>query len=137
MSTEDIGRSIETIFGSRKVTKFTNEGKEYDIIIQGDLKNRQEPSNLNKVYVRSKNTNKLVSISNLVSIEETGDAPFLNRFNRQKAVTISANLTGNYTLSQALKFLENVVKENTPEARNLFDICSRFINCLSCNGSPI
>ena len=120
MSTEDIGRSIETIFGSRKVTKFTNEGKEYDIIIQGDLKNRQEPSNLNKVYVRSKNTNKLVSISNLVSIEETGDAPFLNRFNRQKAVTISANLTGNYTLSQALKFLENVVKENTPEARIAF-----------------
>ncbi len=120
VSTEDIGRSIETIFGSRKVTKFTNEGKEYDIIIQGDLKNRQEPSNLNKVYVRSKNTNKLVSISNLVSIEETGDAPFLNRFNRQKAVTISANLTGNYTLSQALKFLENVVKENTPEARIAF-----------------
>ena len=55
-----------------------------------------------------------------MSIEETGDAPFLNRFNRQKAVTISANLTGNYTLSQALKFLENVVKENTPEARIAF-----------------
>ena len=53
VSTIEIGKSIETIFGSRNVTKFTKDGKEYSIILQGDIKNRQEPSNLNKVYVRS------------------------------------------------------------------------------------
>ena len=83
--------------------------KEYDIILQGDIKNRREPSNLNKVYVRSKNTNKLISISNLVSLEEEGDAPFLIRYDRQKAVTISANISGDYTLAQALNFLEKIV----------------------------
>tara|TARA_Y100000816_G_scaffold291973_1_gene285233 strand:- start:5740 stop:8832 length:3093 start_codon:yes stop_codon:yes gene_type:complete len=117
VSTSDIGRSIETIFGSRNVTKFTKDGKEYDIILQGDIKNRREPSNLNKVYVRSKNTNKLISISNLVSLEEEGDAPFLIRYDRQKAVTISANISGDYTLAQALNFLEKIVKDNTPNAR--------------------
>ena len=117
VSTIDIGKSIETIFGSRNVTKFIKEGKEYDIILQGDIKNRREPSNLNKVYVRSKNTKKLISISNLVSLEEKGDAPFLVRYNRQKAVTISANISGDYTLTEALNFLENIVKENTPGAR--------------------
>ena len=117
VSTSDIGRSIETIFGSRNVTKFTKDGKEYDIILQGDIKNRREPSNLNKVYVRSKNTNKLISISNLVSLEEEGDAPFLIRYDRQKAVTISANISGDYTLAQALNFLEKIVKNNTPNAR--------------------
>ena len=117
VSTVDIGKSIETIFGSRNVTKFTKDGKEYDIIIQGDIKNRREPSNLNKVYVRSKNTGQLISISNLVSLKEEGTAPFLVRYNRQKAVTISANIAGEYTLEKALKFLEKTVKENTPNAR--------------------
>ena len=105
VSTIDIGKSIETIFGSRNVTKFTKDGKEYDIIIQGDIKNRREPSNLNKVYVRSKNTGKLISISNLVSLKEEGTAPFLVRYNRQKAVTISANITGEYTLEKALNII--------------------------------
>ena len=117
ISTVEIGKTIETIFGSKNVTNFTKDGKEYSIILQGDLSNRNEPSSLNKVYVRSKNTNKLISLSNLVTIGEEGTAPFLSRYNRQKAVTISANIIGDYTLVSALNFLEDVVKKNTPEAR--------------------
>jgi len=90
VSTSEIGRTIETIFGSRSVTKFTKDGKEYSIILQGDIKNRNEPSSLNKVYVRSKNSGQLIALSNLVTINERGTAPFLSRYNRQKAVTISA-----------------------------------------------
>ncbi len=117
VSTLEIGRSIETMFGSRNVTKFTKDGREYDIILQGDIKNRKEPSNLAKVYVRSKNTGKLVSISNLVSLEEEGIAPILSRYNRQKAITISANIVGDYSLSDALSFLEKTTNDNFPSAR--------------------
>ena len=117
VSTLDIGKSIETIFGSRNVTKFTKDGKEYDIILQGDIKNRREPSNLSKVYVRSKNSGNLISLSNLVTLQEEGTAPFLVRYNRQKAITISANIVGDYSLTEALSFLENIVKDNTPNAR--------------------
>ena len=117
VSTLEIGRSIETMFGSRNVTKFTKDGREYDIILQGDIKNRKEPSNLAKVYVRSKNTGKLVSISNLVSLEEEGIAPILSRYNRQKAITISANIVGDYSLSDALNFLEKITNDNFPSAR--------------------
>ena len=104
VSTEDIGRTIETIFGSKSVTRFTQDGKEYSIILQGDIKDRQEPDSISKIFVRSKNNNKLVSISNLVSYKEEGQSPFLARYNRQKAVTISARLVGDYSLDEALKF---------------------------------
>ena len=117
VSTQDIGRTIETIFGSKKVTNFTKDGKEYSIILQGDIKDRQEPESISKIYVRSKNNNKLVSVSNLVDYNEEGKSPFLARYNRQKAVTISARLVGNYSLDQALNFLANVVAENTPQAK--------------------
>jgi multidrug efflux pump subunit AcrB len=117
VSTEDIGRTIETIFGSKTVTKFTQDGKEYSIILQGDIKDRQEPGSISKVFVRSKNNGKLISVSNLVEYSEEGQSPFLARYNRQKAVTISARLVGNYSLDEALKFLVNVVEKNTPQAK--------------------
>ncbi len=117
VSTEDIGRTIETIFGSKRVTNFTRDGKEYSIILQGDIKDRQEPDSISKVFVRSNNNGKLVSVSNLIRYEEEGQSPFLARYNRQKAVTISARLVGDYSLDQALNFLVKVVEENTPEAK--------------------
>ena len=117
VSTKDIGRTIETIFGSKTVTKFTQDGKEYSIILQGDIKDRQEPESISKIFVRSKNNNKLVSVSNLVSYSEEGQSPFLARYNRQKAVTISARLVGDYSLDEALKFLVGVVEKNIPLAK--------------------
>jgi len=117
VSTEDIGRTIETIFGSKTVTKFTQDGKEYSIILQGDIKDRQEPESISKVFVRSKNNGKLISVSNLVEYSEEGKSPFLARYNRQKAVTISARLVGDYSLDEALKFLVGVVEKNTPQAK--------------------
>jgi hydrophobe/amphiphile efflux-1 (HAE1) family protein len=117
VSTEDIGRTIETIFGSKTVTKFTQDGKEYSIVLQGDIKDRQEPESISKVFVRSKNNEKLISVSNLVEYSEEGKSPFLARYNRQKAVTISARLVGDYSLDEALKFLIGVVEKNTPQAK--------------------
>ncbi len=117
VSTEDIGKTIETIFGSKSVTQFTQDGKEYSIILQGDIKDRQEPESISKIFVRSKNNNKLVSVSNLVTYKEEGQSPFLARYNRQKAVTISARLVGDYSLDDALKFLKNTVEKNTPQAK--------------------
>ena len=117
VSTEDVGRTIETIFGSKRVTNFTKDGKEYSIILQGDIKDRQEPDSISKVFVRSNNNGKLVSISNLIQYNEEGKSPFLSRYNRQKAVTISARLVGDYSLDEALNFLVKVVEENTPQAK--------------------
>ena len=117
VATEDIGRTIETIFGSKRVTNFTKDGKEYSIILQGDIKDRQEPDSISKVFVRSNNNGKLVSVSNLIRYNEEGQSPFLARYNRQKAVTISARLVGDYSLDEALNFLVKVVEDNTPEAK--------------------
>ena len=108
---------METIFGSKNITKFSRNGKEYSIILQGDIKDRREPESISKVFVRSKNNDKLISISNLVDFSEEGGSPFLSRYNRQKAVTISARLVGDYSLDEALNFLVNVVEKNTPTAK--------------------
>ena len=112
----DINQTVQTLFAGKTVTKFSKMGKEYPIILQADIKNRRKSENLAKVFVRSSTTRKLISLSNLVEFEEVGAAKILARFDRIGAVTISARLLGNYTLSEAIDYITKTVRTNVPEA---------------------
>jgi len=117
VSIQSIGSTISTLFSGKTVTKFNRLGKEYPIILQADIENRKKSESLSKIFVRSDTTGKLISLANLVEFKEVGSAKILARYDRQRAVTISARLVGNYTLSEALGYLEKTVNENVPEAR--------------------
>ena len=115
ISTQSIGQTLETLYGGKTVTKFNKLGKEYPIILQQYLADRKDQESLSKIFVRSENSGKLISLANLVSFKEVGSANKLSRYNRQRAVTISANISENYTLSEAIKYLEKTIAEIAPE----------------------
>ena len=117
VSIQSINETVQTLFSGKTVTKFNQMGKEYPIILQAGIENRKKSENLTKIFVRSSTTGKLISLANLVEFEEVGSAKILTRYDRQRAVTISARLVGDYTLSEALSYLEKTVNENVPEAR--------------------
>ena len=117
ISIQSIGKTIETLYSGKTVTKFNKLGKEYPIILQSDIENRKKSESLSKIFVRSETTGKLISLANLVDFEEVGSAKILARYDRQRAVTISARLIGNYTLSEALNYLEQAANETIPQAR--------------------
>ena len=83
--------------------------------MQQYLSDRRNKEGLAKIFVRSENNKKLISVANLVDFKEEGSAKILSRYNRQRAVTISANINENYTLSEAIKYLEKVMNEVAPE----------------------
>ena len=116
VSIETIGRTIETLFSGKTVTKYNKLGKEYPIILQAHIKNRKKSETLNKIFVRSNTSGKLISLANLVEFKEVGSAKILSRYNRQRAVTISARLIDDYTLTEALDYLEDTIKNKTPQA---------------------
>ena len=117
VSIQSINETVQTLFSGKTVTKFNQMGKEYPIILQAGIENRKKSENLTKIFVRSSTTGKLISLANLVEFKEGGSAKILARYDRQRAVTISARLVGDYTLSEALGYLEKTVNENVPEAR--------------------
>ena len=114
ISTESIGRTLEILYGGKKVTTFNKLGKEYPIILQQYISDRRNKDGISKIFVRSKD-GELISLVNLVEFVEEGNAKELNRYNRQRAVTISANINENYTLSEAIRFLEDTVSQVSPE----------------------
>jgi len=117
VSTETIGKSLETLYGGKRVTTFNKLGKEYPIILQQYLSDRRDKDGISKIFVRSNTTGKLISLVNLVNFKEEGTAKELARYNRQRAVTISANISENYTLSEAIKYLENIMTEVSPQSQ--------------------
>ncbi len=115
ISTQDIGETLETLYGGKTVTKFNKLGKEYPLIVQQYIEDRRDRESLSKIFVRSKTTGGLVSLANLVDLKEEGSANKLSRYNRQRAVTISANISEGYTLEEAIKYLEKTMLEIAPD----------------------
>ena len=114
VSVTDIGRALETMMGSRQVTTFVQEGEEYDVIMQAGREGRAAPADLRAIEVRSRSGD-LVPLSNLVTLSELAEAGSLNRFNRLRAITISAGLAPGYPIGEAIAFLQGVVDTELPD----------------------
>ena len=114
ISTKSIGQTLETLYGGKRVTTFNKLGKEYPIILQQYLVDRKDKDSLSKLFVRSGTTGELISLSNLVDLREEGSAKVLARYDRQRAVTISANINENYSLFEAIEYMENIMAEVAP-----------------------
>jgi multidrug efflux pump len=122
---EVIGRTLETLLGGRQVTRFKREGKQYDVVVQLEAKDRSTPADLTSIYVRARDGT-LVQLSNLVRVRETVAAKELNHFNRARAAIISANVAPGSTLGEALEFLDEAAKQILPAtARTDLDGVSR------------
>ncbi len=115
VSTRSIGETLETLYGGKRITTFNRLGKEYPIIVQQYLSDRRNKEGISKIFVRSETNGKLISLANLVKFKEEGTAKELARYNRQRAITISANISEAYTLTEAIKFLEGVMADIAPE----------------------
>ena len=114
VSLANIGRTLETILGSRVVTTFIDNGEEYRVILQGADERRQTPSDLDAIYVRSERSGLLIPLANLVKLKEVAGPVSLKRFDRLRSITITASLSGGYALGEAIADLENIVAENLP-----------------------
>jgi multidrug efflux pump len=115
VSVADIGRTLETLLGSRRVTTYIEGGEEYDVIIEGERSAQRTPSSMENIYVRSARTGELIPISNLVQLRESADSNRLNRYNRVRAITLEANLADGFTLSDAVTHLQGLVRDTLPE----------------------
>ncbi len=111
----EIGRTLETMLGSRKVTTYLDTGEEYDVMLEGEREAQRTPGSLDGLYVRSDRSKALIPLANLVRVSEIADSKTLNRFNRLRAITLEANLAPNLSLGAALTYLEDLAHTHLPE----------------------
>ena len=114
----DIGNVLQTMLGSSRVTTFVNQGKEYDVLVQAERKDRSGIASLENLYVRARDGN-LVPLSSVVSVKEIAEPGTLNRFNRLRSITISARLAPGYPLGEAIAFAQQAAREELPDTAQI------------------
>ena len=110
VSSQQIGRTLETMFGSRRATTYIRGGQEYDVILQTERDNRRSVGDLEALYVAT-GGGQLVPLASVVTTRTSGDTPDRRRLDRQRAITLSADLNPGMTIADAITFLDDVAAE--------------------------
>jgi multidrug efflux pump len=108
-----IGDTLQAMLGSARVTTFVRQGQEYYVVLQATPGERATPTDLTNLYVRSR-SGALVPLASVVRLDERAEAGNLNRFNRLRAITLSAGLSPGYTLGQAIDWVDRTAREELP-----------------------
>ena len=115
MNIDVVGRTLETLLGGRKVTRYKDQGEQYDVIVQTSHDLRARPQDLADIYVRNAG-GEMIQLSNIVSFNETVAPRELNHFNQLRAVRLTAVLAPGYTLGEALAWLQKKAQETLPSS---------------------
>jgi multidrug efflux pump len=110
---DTLGRTLETYLGGRQVTRFKQEGEQYDVIVQAAAPDRVVPADISDAYVRARDGN-MVQLSNLVDVHEGVAPQSLNHFNRLRAVKITATLAPGYSIDDGLKAMDAAAAATLP-----------------------
>jgi len=119
VSLSNIGRTLETMLGSRKVTTFIDRGREYNVVLMGKEDDRSSPDDLTNLYVRSELTGDLIPLANLVKISERAGPASLNRHDRMRSINIEAGLAEGVSLGAGIELLEARALATLPAAARL------------------
>jgi multidrug efflux pump len=110
VSSQSIGRTLETMFGSRRATTYLRGGQEYDVILQTERDNRRTIGDLEALYVAT-GGGQLVPLSAVVTTQTSGDTPDRRRLDRQRSITLSADLNPGTTIADATAFLTEAAND--------------------------
>jgi len=113
VSVAEIGQTLQTHLGSRRVGQFIDRGEAYNVIMENRREARSSSQDLEALYVSGR-SGELIPLSNLVSLSEVGEASARNRVDRQRSVTISATLAEGYTLGEAVAWLDDWAQRDLP-----------------------
>ena len=110
VSSQAVGRTLETMFGSRRATTYLRGGQEYDVILQTRRDDRRSVADLESLYVAT-GSGQLVPLSAVVTTQTSGDTPDRRRLDRQRAISIQADLNPGTTLADATEFMTRVSRD--------------------------
>ncbi|WP_373521767.1 efflux RND transporter permease subunit [Aquiflexum sp.] len=110
VSVQEIARTLQLSYSGQRFAYFIMNGKQYQVVGEMQIQDRNEPVNLRMLYVRA-NNGELVQLDNLVTINEKSTPPQLYRFNRFVSATISAGLVPGNTIGTGLDEMDRIASE--------------------------
>lgn len=115
LSISDVADVVSSAFSGRRLAYFIMNGKQYQVISQVEMKDRQEPGDISKLYVRN-NRGENIPLAAVVKLEENSNPPTLYHYNRFKAATLSASLAEGKTIGDGVKAMQAIANRLLDES---------------------
>jgi len=107
LTVTDIAGVMQSAFSGRRLAYFIMNGRQYQVISQVGLQDRQQPTDISKLYVRN-NLGDNIALSEVLSMSANANPPTLYHFDRYKAATISASLADGKTIGDGVKAMQAI-----------------------------
>jgi len=107
VSVMDISTTLQLALSGRRLGYFIMNGKQYQVIVQVERKDRDDPLDLKGFFVRN-NRGELIQLDNLVRMEEMANPPSILHFNRFKSATVQAGLAPGKTIGDGIAEMEKI-----------------------------
>ena len=112
----DLGHTIRLALGGANVGRLVEDGHRFDIKMKIDQSKNSEDINarLKNIFVRN-NRGELVSLNEVVTVQKKTTIKEIVRVDRERAITVSANLAPNSSYLEAQAETEKIIKSILPE----------------------
>ena len=114
VSTRNIAQTLQYGLSGQRMGYFYMNGKQYEILGEINRQQRNKPSDLKGIYIRS-DKGEMVQLDNLIELTGGIAPPQLYRYNRFVSATISAGLADGKTIGQGLDEMDKIAKETLDE----------------------
>ncbi len=115
LNMQDVGDVVSSAFSGRRLAYFIMNGRQYQVISQVEYADRQQPADIQKLYVRN-NRGERIPLSSVVKIVESSNPPTLYHYDRYKAATISASLAEGKTSGDGVVAMDKIAKKLLDES---------------------
>jgi multidrug efflux pump len=114
ISMSEIGETINSAIGGERVGKFKDKGRRFDIRVRLLSPQRQRPEDIERLLVRT-NTGGLVRLGDIVRIEQRPTLQTITRRDRERAITLTANVIPGVSQSEAIERSIEIARANMPD----------------------
>lgn len=110
VSVSDLGSTVSALVGGNTIGKFSTQGRRVDIRMRLLLNQRQRPEDVANIRVRS-SSGQLIPMSMVVTQQETPVLQTISRLDRERAISISANVAPGHSQAEAMGKVYEMAKE--------------------------
>lgn len=107
LTVTDIAGVLQSAFSGRRLAYFIMNGRQYQVISQVGLPDRQQQTDISKLYVRN-NLGNNIALSEVLDMTTNANPPSLYHFNRYKSATISASLAEGKTIGDGVIAMQKI-----------------------------
>jgi hydrophobe/amphiphile efflux-1 (HAE1) family protein len=111
---DSVFATLQTYLSGLYVNDFVKFGKVYRVFLQAEPEFTSRPDDIKRFYVRN-NDGQMVPLSTLVTVSKISGPNFVSRFNLYNAAEIIGAAAPGYSSGQAIKAIEEVMKEMPAE----------------------